>query len=147
MRGMGTEIDVAMYGTISALLNEEGADREAILKEHGLDEETWEAAEKECSQQISDAMEADVELTGVPEALTSFSNAYVLAQQGRKSTILSLEGFAAATKAISGSRDIPGTLAQHGLTLQQFLQANEHWTHRMISDPTLAEKFRKMFED
>lgn len=138
------ELDIEGYAMLSARLSGEGIDRDAILAEHGLDEMSWSLIEDHWQSVLSVAMDVDVEQHGVPEILSRYSAAYARAQEERSSAVLSIDLFAEATRRISHSRDVPRTLADMGLTLPQFLQANLHWTKRMLEEPAIAERFRKV---
>ena len=133
-----------MYAKLSAQLSGADVDREGILAKHGLDEVKWSLLEDHWQAVLSAAMDLDVETHGVPEVLSRYSAAYARAQEERSSAVLSIDHFAEATRRISRSRDVQQTLADMGLTLQQFLAANLHWTKRMLESPDLAERFRKV---
>ena len=142
------ELDIETYAVLSARLSEEGVDRDALLAEHGLDEASWSLVEDHWQAVLSAAMDVDIEeVGGVPDVLSRYSAAYARAQEERSSSVLSIDHFAEATRRISRSHDVPKTLAEMGLTLPQFLKANLHWTKRMLEEPTLAERFRKILLD
>ena len=138
-----SELDVDAYAALVVMLSDESAERDAILRAHGLDEEAWEALDQDWQQVLSSAMDVDVETEGVPEVLARYSAAFVRAQQARKSAVLSIDHWALATRRISRSEDVAKTLSDLGLTLPLFLEANLHWTKRMLEEPALADRFRK----
>ena len=137
-------IDIDTYAALSARLSGEGVDRDAILAEHGLDEARWAEIDEHFQQVLSAAMEVEVEEHGVPEVLSRYSSAIARAESERQSSVLSIDHFAEATRRISTSRNAQATLGEMGLTLSEFLEANLHWTKRMLEEPALAERFRKI---
>ena len=142
------EIDIETYAILSARMSGEGIDRDAILAEHGLDEVKWSMIEDHWQAVLSAAMDVDVDVHGIPEVLSRYSAACARAQQEeRSSSVLSIDHFAEVTRRISRSHDVQKTLTDMGLTLQQFLNANLHWTKRMLEAPELAERFRKVLLD
>ena len=139
-----SEVDVEAYAALVVALSDETADRDAVLRAHGLDEAGWEALDAQWQEVLSSAMDVDVETDGVPRILSRYSDAFVRAQHARESAVLSIDHWALATRRISRSGDVAKTLADLGLTLPQFLEANLHWTKRMLEEPALADRFRKI---
>ena len=139
------DIDVERYAAISAELSRDGADRAAILGAHGLDESDWETVEAYWQSRLSTAMDGDLEQEGVPEVLSQYSAAFAQAHAAQSDgDVVSLERFAEATRHMANTSDVQQSLKQLGMTLSEFLKANQHWCVKMVTDPALAERFRKI---
>jgi len=139
------QIEIERYAAIAAELSRDGADRAAILAAHGLDESVWETIEAHWQARLSTAMDGDLEQEGVPDVLTQYSAAFAQAQAAESDgDVMSLERFAQATRAMATNSDIQQSLKQLGMTLGEFLKANQHWCVKMVTDPELAERFRKV---
>lgn len=134
--------DVEIYASITAALADGGRDREAVLAENGLDEESWAALDRYWQDQLSAAL--DEEVDGVPPLIAAYAAAFerarAAAREGEK--ILSIEKFADATREIQRRGDPVAALSHVGVSLADFLRANEHWTRKMIGDPDLLQRFR-----
>lgn len=138
-------IDVETYAAINAELARDGVDRLAVLAAHGLDEDSWQRADDHWQEELSRAMDADVEADGVPQAIADVSTAFTRAQQATAGDqVISLDRFARATRQISQSKDVGASLKALGLGLPEFLKANQHWCLKMVHDPELAERFRRI---
>ena len=116
------------YAEISAALAEPDVDREAVLAARGLDEAAFAEIDRACQDALSRAMEADDD--GVPPLLAADAG------------VISIERFGDATREISRRGDPVPTLGRLGISLADFLRANEHWTRRMLEDPALLARFR-----
>jgi hypothetical protein len=139
------QIDVERYAAIAAELSRDGADRAAILGAHGLDESDWETIEGYWQQRLSTAMDGDFEQEGVPDVVTQYSAAFSKAQAAQaEGDVITLEQFGTATRHMANTSDVQQSLKQLGLTLSQFLKGNQYWCTKMVTDPELAERFRKI---
>lgn len=134
--------DVAEYAELAAALAEPTADRAGVLAARGLDEQGWAALDDHFQDRISRAMSEDE--AGVPPLVAAYADAFARAraalQQDR--AVISIERFADATREIRRRGDPLPALAHVGVTLDEFLRANEHWTRRMLEDPALLSRFR-----
>ena len=139
------QIDVDRYAALAAELSRDGADRAAILGAHGLDESDWETIEAHWQARLSTAMDGDLEQEGIPDVLTQYSAAFAQAQAAQsEGDVISLERFARATRAMANTSDVQQSLKQLGMTLAEFLKGNQYWCTKMVTDPALAEEFRKI---
>ncbi len=136
------EINLDAYARLTVALMRAGDRREAVLAAHGLDEERWQAIDGLWQARLADAMEQGTDEVPVPPFLQDFSRALDRAQSD-DSQIMSLERFAAATRAVDGAADILQALERLGLTLDDFMHASHYWVQRMAKDEELAEIFRR----
>jgi hypothetical protein len=134
--------DIQMYATITATLAEGNRPRAAVLGEHDLDEESWQALDQFWQDRLSSAL--DEEIDGVPPLISAYAEAFDRARAALHTSqpILSIERFAEATREIQRRGDPSAALSRVGITLAEFLRANEHWTPRLVKDPELARRFR-----
>ncbi|APR75209.1 Hypothetical protein A7982_00555 [Minicystis rosea] len=135
--------DVAEYATLSATLAEPSCDRAAVLTTHGLDETSYAALDRHFQDRMSRAM--DEEHDGVPPIIVAYAEAFERARAAlrREHDIISIERYADATREIQRRGDPLPALARVGISLEQFIRANEHWTRRMLEDPALLTRFRE----
>lgn len=133
---------VAEYAELAAALAEPSADRAAVLAARELDEEGWSALDRLFQDRLSRAMDDDGD--GVPPLIAAYAAAFARARaaQAGDAEVISLERYADATREIQRRGDPLPALARVGVTLEQFLRANEHWTRRLLADPELARRFR-----
>jgi hypothetical protein len=133
--------DVAEYAALAAALAEPTADRAAVLGSHGLDEEGWAALDEHFQDRLGRAMnDAD----GLPPLVAAYAEAFARARAAiaEDRGVISIERFADATREIRRRGEPLPALAHVGVTLDEFLRANEHWTRRMLEDPALLARFR-----
>lgn len=135
------DLDVAAYAALAAALSDPERPREALLAEHGLDEAAWAEIDEAWQERLSRAM--DEEGDGVPEVVAAYAEAFAQAKQPAPGAALTLERFAEATREIQRRGDPAAALARLGIALSAYLEANAHWTRRMIEEPGLAERFRQ----
>lgn len=131
------------YAALAATLASADRPREEILGEHGLDEAGWEALDRVHQAQLSRSLDDD-DVDGVPPLVAAYAEAFAAARArgAAAKSLLSIERFADATRAIQRSGDPTAALARLGITLDDFLRANEHWTARMMTDADLLRRFR-----
>ncbi len=134
--------NVSEYAALSALLADPDCDRERVLAARGLDEDRWAEIDARWQDRLSRAM--DEESDGVPPLVAAYAAAFERARaaQRRDAAVISIERFAEATREIQRRGDPTAALAHVGVSLQEFLRANEHWTRRMLEDPELFARFR-----
>ena len=134
--------DVETYASVTAALADGRRPREAILRDQGLDEESWAALDQFWQDRLSTSLEEEVD--GVPPLMAAYALAFERAQATlhEAEPILPIERFAEATREIQRRGDPVAALKHVGVTLAQFLRANEHWTRRMIEDPDLLRRYR-----
>lgn len=134
--------EVTEYAAISAELAEPSGDRAKVLASHDLDEETWNAVD----QRFQDAMsrEMNEEHEGAPPLVAAYADAFARARAALYDggVVLSVERFGDATREIQQRGDALAALSKLGITLNEFLQANEHWTRRMLADPEIFARYR-----
>ena len=136
--------DVFAYATLAAALGADGADRDALLAAHGLDEARWASLDTRFQQWLSDELETGEDDDAIPASAVAYSESYGREQRRSEVDVISIERFAEATRAIAKSNDIAATLRRLELTLPQYLKANEHWTSRLIHDAELLERFQRV---
>ena len=135
--------DIAEYAELAATLAEPGADRAAVLGARGLTEGGWTALDALFQDRLERAMNEEAE--GVPPLIAAYAEAFALARATlhRDRGVISIERFADATREIRRRGDPLPALAQVGVTLDEFLRANEHWTRRILEDAALLARFRE----
>lgn len=136
-------LDVAAYAALGAALADPACDRAAELRAHGLDEDTWAEADRAWQARLSRAMDAEPD--GVPPLIAAYALAFERARAAQVGAreVVSIERFADAIREIQRRGDPQAALSHLGLTLEQFIRANEHWTRRMLEDAALFERYRR----
>jgi hypothetical protein len=135
-------LDVTEYATLAAILADPACDRERVLASRGLDEDAWNALDRRWQDRLALAMEEESD--GIPPLIAAFAEAFERARTATRKveSVISIERFAEATREIQRRGDPTAALAQVGVTLEEFIRANEHWTRRMLEDPDLLARFR-----
>ncbi len=135
-------LDVETYAALTATLAEGERPRADVLREHGLDEASWGALDRDYQDRMSRAL--DEEGDGVPELIARYAEAFERARRALRQDkeILSIERFGDATREIKRLGDPMAALGALGISLADFLRANEHWTRKMLEDPSLLARFR-----
>jgi hypothetical protein len=136
-------LDVTEYATLAAILADPACDRERVLASRGLDEDAWNALDRRWQDRLALAMEEE-ESDGIPPLIAAFAEAFERARTATRKveSVISIERFAEATREISLRGDPTAALAKVGVSLEDFIRANEHWTRRMLEDPELLARFR-----
>jgi hypothetical protein len=132
-------LDLEAYARLRAQLAQDGVDRDALLAQHGLDEDSWDALDDRFQAELSRALDSDDD--GVPDAVLRYTNAFCETQRDAPGRLLSLEQFAQATRAVRGANDPRLALEKLGVTMTEFLKANQHWSPKLGHDPKLAAQF------
>jgi hypothetical protein len=137
-----SSLDIRAYATLAATLAAGDRPREQILAAHGLDEAGWEALDRFHQEQLSRALDDDRD--GVPPLVAAYAESFAAARarSTRAATLLSIERFGDATREIRRTGDPTAALARLGISLDDFLRANEHWTARMMTDADLLRRFQ-----
>ena len=135
-------LDIRAYAALVAALATADRPRAAVLAAQGLDEAGWEALDDLHQARLSRALDDDGD--GVPPLVAAYAEAFAAARarSTRAATLLSIERFGDATREIQRTGDPTAALARLGITLDDFLRANEHWTARMVTDAELLQRFR-----
>lgn len=135
------EDDIETYAIIASQLAR-GADRAALLAEHGLDEAALERLEERALAEMSGA-DGDG-AGGVPAPIERFDA--VLRATAARSTkeIPSLEDFARAFVIAQEGGKVHERLQERGLSIELLLRASAHYTPRLASEPELAGRFRAL---
>jgi hypothetical protein len=136
--------DLDAYATLAARLADQGADRGALLAQHGLDEDGWEALDDAWQARIF-APEEDGD-DGIPPLIAAYSDAFARAQRARSGREVTFERFVDATLALREGTEMTVVLARLGVTLDEFLAAQMHWTEAMLADDELAARFTRAME-
>ena len=136
--------ELEAYAALAAALAAPGADRAALLAEHGLDEEGWDALDDAWQARLSEADSDEVDDTlGVPKLLAAYAEAFSRAQRGLSPGLLSFERFLEAAREMMRGTDMATVLKRLGLSLEEYLRGQAHWTARMLEDGDLAARFRQ----
>lgn len=139
-----TELDIEAYAALSVALATAGDGRDALLAEHGLDEERWSAIEDGWYAALSKAEDEHGDADGVPPLVVQFAEVFQRAQQAQATgqDLMSFELYVSVTRSISRGRDVAQVLERQQISLATYLRAHQHWTMKMIGDPDLAMRFR-----
>lgn len=137
-------MEVEAYARLRARLADPETDRDALLAEHGFDEDSWDRVDERWQAALSEALDRSQD-DEVPPLVLRYANAFAQAQADAPGELLSLERFARATRAVRGARDPRLALGKLGVTLGTFLKASQHWTPRMGKDPALRRAFDDAF--
>ena len=133
--------DVERYAQMRVLLAQAGDDRARVLAENGLDEERWEAIDDGWQLRLDASLEASGE--DVPALVQRYAEAFARAQRDAPGRVLPLELFAHCTRAVQGARDPSRALLKLGVSLTEYLRANQHWSPRFAHEPELAKRFQQ----
>lgn len=128
------------YAELRARLARDDVDRDAALAELGLDEEAWDVIDDEWQAELSRALDTDGD--DLPADVIAYADAFARAQRDAPGRLLSLETFARCTRALRGARDPKRALEKQGVTLTEYLKANQHWSPQLATDDALAAQFR-----
>lgn len=141
MRGVTAdeELDPERYARITAALAS-GRERDEVLAEHGLDEETWNELEERFQTRVSAALDAHPEDADAPPPIVErLAQAFSYADQA--GSVLAFDAYVNATRAVQAGSDPSGALAKLGVSLPVYLRAHQHWVRAMTTDPALARRF------
>ncbi len=133
--------DLDTYATLRARLALDSSDREQLLAEHDLDEESWDRIDEAWQDQLSRDLEADGD--DVPASITRYSRRFEEVQRDAPGRVISLELFAECTRSVQYARDPKQALDKLGVTLSVFLKANQHWSPRIASEPEITGRFKR----
>lgn len=135
------KLGLAEYAQLRARLAQDNVDRDALLAEHGFDEDSWDALDDAWQEQLSRDLDAGGD--DVPASLMVYANTFAAAQRDAPGRLLELELFATCTRALQGARDPKLALQKLGVTLTEYLKANQTWSPQLARDPVLAKRFEK----
>ncbi|MBN2197039.1 MAG: hypothetical protein JW751_29815 [Polyangiaceae bacterium] len=139
------ESDLDAYARLMLALATVDADRAALLGGYGLDETRWDAIDEKWQTRLSEASEADGEEEGVPDFVIAYAAAFERAQVARASpAAITLEQFAEAARQLRKHGDVQRAVELAGISLAQFLEGNQQWTKRIVEDPELSARFRRL---
>jgi len=79
----------------------------------------------------------------VPPSIVRYSGAFAAAQKAAGPESVDLETFARCTRAIQGARDPKLALEKLGVSLSDYLRANQRWLPEMAQDAALAARFQQ----
>lgn len=137
------EINLDAYARLAVGLGCAGSRRDALLASHGLDESRWQAIDDLWQTRLSDALDAieDDEAT-VPPLVAAYARAMECAQSG-ESQVMAFARFVEATRVARAGGELGNALERLGVTIDDYLRANRHYTQAMMEDDALAERFRR----
>jgi hypothetical protein len=133
-------LSLEAYAELRARLARDETGRDALLAEHGLDEDAWDALDDAWQAELSRSLEAESD--DLPAEVIAYADAFARAQRDAPGRLLSIELFAACTRALRGARDPKRALEKQGVTLGEYLKANQHWSPQLAKDAALAARFR-----
>lgn len=128
------------YAGVSAELAEKREPREAVLRRHGLDEDTWTIEERAW---LGELARGAVQHEGAAE---DYGERYLIAQDaaaGPEEATWTLADYAELTGSIEQATDIHKVLARRGLTMGAYQRLDRRWTKAMRDDPAIAEAYEK----
>ncbi|MEZ4446733.1 MAG: hypothetical protein R3B72_47080 [Polyangiaceae bacterium] len=138
------DADVKAYAALAAALAH-AADRGAVLDEHGLDEDGWEALEERWSERLAADEESFGDRDGVPPLLVAYAEAFAEAsRRADASSLLGFEAYVAITRELARGREVDRVLKAHQVPLYLYLESHHHWTLRLATDTELAARFRDL---
>lgn len=137
--------DVRAYAALSARLAEPGADRDALLAEHGLTEDAWDEIDDAWQARLSEAIDAMGDADAVPPLVQEHAEAFAKAQAERVTPgdPLPFERFVAVTLDVQRAHDVEHVLQRNGTTLHDYLRAQQHWLKVMMDDAALTARFHQ----
>jgi hypothetical protein len=132
-------------------LAQPGADRPALLAQAGLDEARWEEVDDAWQTKLSEeeASGPAPEDGGdpVPPIVRAFDAAMARAQKASARTApVPFARFALALREMQRHADTAEALRRAGMTMGEFLAANQYWTKEVVSDPELEAELRRILE-
>jgi hypothetical protein len=136
------EINLDAYARLTVALGRAGARRDEALAAHGLDEARWQAIDDAWQARLSEALEIVGDDATVPPLIDAYSRAMERAQSA-ESSIMTFERFVQATRAARSGGELAKSLERLGVTIDDYLRANRHYTLAMTEDDALAERFRR----
>lgn len=136
-------LDVGAYARLAAQLAAAGAQREELLRAHGLDEDGWDAIEGVWLERLSQAENEQGQTDGVPQLLADYAAAFTAAQTELAGVVLPFERYVEITRAMSRGRDMAQLLDRFGVDLATYLHSHRHWTAKMATDADLAEQLQR----
>jgi hypothetical protein len=143
--GTSGELSVEAYARIQVALADayqtDDGDPRVVLSSYGLDEEQWNAIDREWQARISAATET--EDGGIPPLVAAYAEAFAKAQRARAAAPIPFERYVEMTRALQKSRDVPALMKQLGVSFQQYMAAHAHFAQEMIVDSDLAERFAR----
>jgi hypothetical protein len=139
--GNSGELSVEAYARIQVALSDPEADASLVLASHGLDEELWNALDREWQARISAAPEQ--EDGGIPLLVAAYAEAFAKAQRARAASPLPFERYVEVTRALQKSRDVPALLKKLDVSFQSYMAAHAHFAREMIFDSDLSERFTR----
>lgn len=137
------DVDVVAYARLSVALAQPDADREAILADHGLDEDGWQRIDDAWTERLAQADEAHGDRDGVPPLVLAHANAFAAAQRERAGALLTFDRYVEITRALQRGRDIAAVLERFSIDLATYLNTHQHFTLALATDPELAAAFRR----
>ena len=136
------EVNLDAYARLTVAVARAGANREAVLEAHGLDEARWQAIDDGWQKRLSDAMDATTDEQPVPPFLEQYAHAMDRAQS-EEVDVMPLDRFVAATRAVRAGGDVGRSLERLGLTMDEYLRAHRSFMQRMAKDDDLAARFQR----
>ncbi len=142
------DTDVRAYAALAVRLAQPDADRDALLAEHGLDEDTWDRLDDVWQERLSAAVEEMGDSDAVPPLVKEHADAFAREQAVRVSAgaPMTFERFIEVTHDIQRGNDVQHVLKRNGTNLHEYLRAEQHWLKRMMDDPDLQARFHRAMD-
>jgi hypothetical protein len=140
--------DIEIYGDLAARLATAGDRRDALLAEHGIDDDAWDVIEELWSVRLEAAETAHGDADGVPPLLEKYANAFSRAQLASlaNADVMPLEKYAAITRSLQRGLDMPQLFIRHDTSLESYLHSHSHWSVRLATEPDVARTFAQLLQ-
>ena len=140
---MQRDSEIELYAAVTAGMAV-GRPREDLLREHGLDDASFDALEERVERAFSEAMDATGE--SVPPFLQRYEAAMRVAHAAARSPAppMSLADFARAMRAMEGGQDPRKELERHGLSAADVARAVSHYAPRLAREPELVAELERL---
>ena len=136
--------ELQRYADLIVALAHPDADRDSLLSEAGLDEDSWEQLDASWQERLSqDERGADAR-GEVPPLWIAFSKALQNAQERSRANLLDLESYAAIARVLARGGDISVALKRKGIPLLEFLRAHRHWIGLASSDAEVSDRLEAL---
>jgi hypothetical protein len=129
------------YARVLAALAQPGVDPEVILAGFGLTAADWDALEADCDALLSSEGLTDEQSM---EYLGKLAEALQPIDVPAGTAPVDFETWLQLARACQIGAPLDPLLRAHQVTLQDFLSAQAHWVRRLVSDPTLMDRYQSV---
>ncbi len=133
---MPPKLDLATYAKLLATFAHAPSSREALLANHGLSEDDWQAIDEHWQDALGAEDEAEAEEAAgqVAPLLLAFDRAFSEAQQQLAGAPLSLSRYLEVLERLRAGHDLTQTLAEASIGLSSYLVSHAHWAQLAQED-------------